>query len=99
MKTNIIILLILLLTVSIGNAQSTDKENNVVEATEVVTTESNENGVSNEVIEEKSDLIDNVEFEAILARSTSDIRSYLNRERNISNIGLLFPSIEKRVKA
>jgi hypothetical protein len=101
MKANIIILFILLLTVSLGNAQSVKEENKVVEATEIIVVESNDDTKSEEIIiiEEESDLIDNVEFEAILARSTSDIRIYLNRERNISNIGLLFPTIEKRVKA
>jgi hypothetical protein len=99
MKTNFIILLILLLTVSVGNAQSVDSENVVVKTSEIVSVEDNAKQVTVDTVEEDNTLIDTVEFEAILARTTSDIRSYLNRERNISNIGLLFPTIEKRVKA
>ena len=99
MKTNFIILLILLLTVSVGNAQSGDIENVVVKTSEIVSVEDNAKQVTVDTVEEDNTLIDTVEFEAILARTTSDIRSYLNRERNISNIGLLFPTIEKRVKA
>lgn len=99
MKTNFILLLILLLTVSIGNAQSIDTENVVVKSSEIVSVEKVEKQDTLKTVEVKNELIDTAEFEAILARTTSDIRSYLNRERNISNIGLLFPSIEKRVKA
>ncbi|GAL77975.1 hypothetical protein JCM19274_4474 [Algibacter lectus] len=99
MKTNFIILLILLLTVSVGNAQSVDSENVAVKTSEIVSVEDNAKQDAVNTVEEDNTLIDTVEFEAILARTTSDIRSYLNRERNISNIGLLFPTIEKRVKA
>ncbi|MDO7138704.1 hypothetical protein [Algibacter lectus] len=99
MKTNFIILLILLLTVSVGNAQSVDSENVAVKTSEIVSVEDTEKRVTVDTVDEDNTLIDTVEFEAILARTTSDIRSYLNRERNISNIGLLFPTIEKRVKA
>ena len=97
MKTNFILLIILLLTVSFGNAQSIEKEG--LKTNKVIAAELINNNDTEEKITEDSKLIDNVEFEAILARSTSDIRSYLNRERNISNIGLLFPNIEERVKA
>ena len=97
MKTNFILLIILLLTVSFGNAQSIEKEG--LKTNKVIAAELINNNDTEEKITEDSKLIDNVEFEAILARSTSDIRSYLNRERNISNIGLLFPNIEERVKS
>ncbi|WP_405296280.1 hypothetical protein [Algibacter sp. Ld11] len=99
MKTNFIILLILLLTVSVGNAQSTNNENVIVKTNEIVSVEEDSKLDTVKTVEQESKLIDAVEFQAILARTTSDIRSYLNRERNISNIGLLFPTIEKRVKA
>ena len=99
MKTNIIILLILLLTVSVGNAQSGDNENAVVKTSKIVSVDDDTKLDTVNTVDEDNTLIDTVEFESILARTTSDIRSYLNRERKISNIGLLFPTIEKRVKA
>ncbi|MCL5129759.1 hypothetical protein [Algibacter sp. L4_22] len=99
MKTNFIILLILLLTVSLGNAQSEKNEKLVIETSEISSVENNTKQDIVETVEEDNLLIDNEEFQAIMARTTSDIRSYLNRERNISNIGLMFPSMEKRVKA
>ena len=99
MKTNFIILLILLLTVAVGNAQSGDSDNVVVKTSKIVSVEDDKKLDTVNTVDDNNTLIDTVEFEAILARTTSDIRSYLNRERNISNISLLFPTIEKRVKA
>lgn len=102
MKTNYI-LLILLLSFSLGNAQSTTKaieieSNNIVSVSEndvvVVVTEKASEEKQNEVIfisEEK--LIESI------ARSSSDIRIYLNKKRKVENIKLLFPKINKAKKA
>ena len=103
MKTNFYILLILLLTVSFGNAQST---------TEVVEIENNKTiSTSNEVeiapvltevnniIENDSLLIDAAEVNETIARSSSDIRIYLNRKRKVSNINLVFRGINKATRA
>ena len=103
MKTNIYILLILLLSFSSGNAQSTEV------ALEVET--SNTISVSNEDInitvsteintvkENDSLLIDANTLKASIARSASDIRIYLNQKRKVSNISLLFPKMNKATKA
>lgn len=103
MKTNVYILLIFLLAFSFGNAQSTTKvvkveTNNTVSVSEndkEVTVENTVNTVNvNEAI-----LIDASEVKESIARSSSDIRLYFNRLRNIDNLNLLFPKINKEVKA
>lgn len=102
MKTNVYILLFFLLAFSFGNAQS---------ATEVVKVETNntvsvfendkqvtvENTV-NTVNENEAILIDASEVKESIARS-SDIKLYFNRLRNIDNLNLLFPKINKAAKA
>lgn len=103
MKKNLYILLILLLTVSFGNAQS---------ATETAETESNKTiSVSNDseiaplsievntTKENDSLLIDASQVNETIARSSSDIRIYLNRKRKVSNINLLFKEINKAIRA
>ncbi|MDN3665382.1 hypothetical protein ACFFU1_15520 [Algibacter miyuki] len=99
MKTTFITLLILLLTVSVGHAQSNKTEDVVVEVSKTISVENNKKQAATTTVETKTIIKDSAEVEAILAKSTSDIRSYLNRERQVSNIGLLFPSLAKRVKA
>lgn len=103
MKANIYILLIFLLAFSFGNAQSTTEvvkveTNNTVSVSEndkQVTVENTVNTVNeNEVI-----LIEASEVKESIARSSSDIKLYFNRLRNIDNLNLLFPKINKEVKA
>ena len=103
MKTNLYILLIFLLAFTFGNAQSTtevvnNEINNTVSVSQVdkqVTIETSTNTVNeNEVI-----LINASEVKESVARSSSDIRIYFNRLRNIDNLNLLFPEINKALKA
>ena len=103
MKTNFYILLTLLLTFSIGNAQSTS---------EVVEIESNktisisvEDEIATLITEvnsiKKNDslLIDADKINETIARSSSDIRIYLNRKRKVSNINLVFKEMNKATRA
>ncbi len=91
MKTNLYILIVFLLTVALGNAQDAEKVA-TVETAKTVTVENNET-VNNDL------LIDAAELKETVARSSSDIRIYLNKERKVSNITLVFPKINKAVKA
>jgi DMSO reductase anchor subunit len=103
MKT-IYTLLILLLTVTFANAQSNEASvealtNNTVTVSEVnddITTNVN---TTNEVNENEVLLIDAKQVKESVARSASNIRIYLNRERNLDNISLLFPNINKAKSA
>ncbi|MEN3324836.1 hypothetical protein VP395_13945 [Mariniflexile soesokkakense] len=89
MKTNFYILIIFLLAFSFGNAQSTTETvNDEITNTVSVST------VENEVI-----LIDASEVKESIARSNSDIKLYFNRLRNVDNLNLLFPKINKAIKA
>lgn len=103
MKTNFYILLIFLLAFTFGNAQSTtevvnNEINNIVSVSEdnkQVTVETTTNTVKeNEVI-----LINASEVKESVARSSSDIRIYFNRLRNVDNLNLLFPEMNKDLKA
>lgn len=103
MKTNFYILLILLLTFSFGNAQSTSQ---VVEIeTNKTISLSIEDEMASVIAEinsiEKNDslLIDAAEVKETIARSSSDIRIYLNRKRKVSNINLVFRGINKAARA
>ncbi|PWH83007.1 hypothetical protein DIS18_00160 [Algibacter marinivivus] len=103
MKTNFYILLILLLTFSFGNAQSTST---VVEIeTNKTISVSLEDEIAtviaevNTIKENDSLLIDATKVNETIARSSSDIRVYLNRKRKVSNIGLVFQGINKAVRA
>lgn len=103
MKTNFYILLILLLTFSFGNAQSTSA---VVEIeTNKTISISLEDEIAtvitevNTIKENNSLLIDATKVNETIARSSSDIRVYLNRKRKVSNIGLVFQGINKAVRA
>ncbi len=87
MKTNFYILIVFLLTVTLGNAQDAEKVV-TVETEKTISVENNENL-----------LIDAAELKETVARSSSDIRIYLNRQRKVSNITLVFPKINKAVKA
>ncbi|MEP3836357.1 MAG: hypothetical protein ABJM36_01860 [Algibacter sp.] len=95
MKTNFYILLITILSFSLGNAQST---------TEAVNNEANKIvSVSNETeattVKNDSLLIDASQVNETIARSSSDIRVYLNRKRKVSNINLVFTEINKATRA
>jgi len=98
MKTNLYILLILLLSFSAANAQESSTEvtvitvneinvnNPVSEITkEVSTTENNETTIN------ENEETNNVE---VIARY-SDIKIYLNQIRKVQNINLLFPKFNK----
>ena len=103
MKTNFYILLTLLLTFSIGNAQSTsevvaietNKTISVSAEAEIATVIT----VVNTIKENDSLLIDASELNETIARSSSDIRVYLNRKRKVSNINLVFKGINKATRA
>ncbi len=84
MKTNFYILIIALLSFSAVSAQTEVKTNNV--ETEVTVSEEKENTV----------ILEDVKIKEVIARSSSDIRIYLNRERKVNNIKLVFPKINKR---
>ena len=98
MKTNFYILLILLLSFSVTNAQESSTEvkvitvneinvnNPVSEITdEVSTTENNESTINEN---EDSNTVE------VIARN-SDIKIYLNQIRKVQNINLLFPKFNK----
>ncbi|NCO64247.1 MAG: hypothetical protein GW839_01845 [Flavobacteriales bacterium] len=90
MKT-IYILLILLLSFSVANAQEKTTESKVVSVNELHVNPISEMNVliSSELIISKALNTTN----EVIARSSSDIRIYLNRVRNVQNINLLFPKI------
>lgn len=103
MKTNFYILLILLLTFSFGNAQSTSQ---VVEIeTNKTISVSNEDEIISVIAEVKtmvendSLLIDASKVNETIARSSSDIRIYLNRKRKVSNFNLVFQEKYKAIRA
>ncbi|AJR05001.1 hypothetical protein [Siansivirga zeaxanthinifaciens] len=107
MKTTFYILLILLLTCSLGNAQSITKVevNNKLDVVENVSNDVKETKVQSQVnlsTEESNNeiqLIDAVQLKETVARGTSDIRLYFNRLRNVDNLNVLFPKINKAKKA
>ncbi len=105
MKTNYSLLLILLLSFTFVNAQSEvssiEVENNSVISVSKMNKEVTKtfNSVLN-VINKKQDLlIDASEVKEVIARTNSDIRTYLNRKRKVDNIKVLFPKINRAVKA
>ncbi|MCL6294756.1 hypothetical protein [Jejuia spongiicola] len=98
MKTNIYILLILLLSFSFANAQDNvvkvETENTVSVSDNnedvIVTVDSVTNTVN-----KKEAKADKVEVKENVARTNSDIRIYLNRVRKVENIKWLFPKMNK----
>ena len=103
MKTNFYILLILLLTVSFGNAQSApvvvEVEINKTISTSIDDEMATVIAEVNSIKENDSLLIDAVTVKETIARSSSDIRVYLNRKRKVSNINLVFQGINKATRA
>lgn len=90
MKTNFYILLTLLLSFSLGNAQS-DETTLVTSNKETVVVDT-----INSIETQKEDfVIDTEKVKESIARSSSDIRIYLNRLKNVDNLNLLFPKINK----
>lgn len=102
MKTNIYILLILLFTVSFANAQSgsavVEIESNKTISVSQEEELANVIAEVNTIKENDSLLIDAAEVNATIARSSSDIRVYLNRKRKVSNITLVFQGINKAAR-
>ena len=103
MKTNFYLSLILLLSFTFGNAQSTTE---VLKAeTNATFSVSNEDDIANVITEvntikvNDSLLIDASEVKATIARSSSDIRIYLNRKRKVSNFNLVFQEKYKAIRA
>lgn len=88
MKTRFYILIVLLLSFTLANAQS---ETPIVK--EEVKTIVSQAETNNETV-----IIDSLDLKEVIAR-TSDIRSFLNRERKVENIKLVFPKINKARKA
>ncbi|WP_100612544.1 hypothetical protein [Confluentibacter lentus] len=96
MKTNYI-LLILLLTFSFASAQE-NAEVKKIESTVMVSQNNEDVTLNVTATETVSTIKEDVTTEATIARN-SDIKIYLNRLRNVENIDLLFPKINKTVKA
>ncbi|MEW4925168.1 hypothetical protein [Algibacter sp. 2305UL17-15] len=84
MKTNFYILFILLLSFSAVSAQNEVKTDSIEKTITVSKT------LENTII------IDSVKIKETIARSSSDIRIFLNRERKVENIKLVFPKIHRR---
>ncbi len=98
MKTNYYILLILLLSFSFANAQSS-VEGKKIETIVIVSQNNEDASLTINDSETVSTVKEGETTEATLARTESDIRIYLNRLRSVENIDLLFPKINKTVKA
>jgi len=103
MKTNFYILLILLLSFSFANAQETTIT--VVEELTIIETnvENSDYEISSEISNsEKTETTVNKnkdesnETNEVIVKSSSDIRIYLNKVRNVQNINLLFPKVYKK---
>ena len=93
MKSNFLLLIVVMLTFSIGNAQSTELNRAVKSSKTISVVGENDNQIK------ESLLIDASKLKTTISRSSSDIRIYLNRKRNVGNISLVFPTINKAVKA
>ncbi|WP_299552973.1 hypothetical protein [Seonamhaeicola sp.] len=103
MKTRFYILFVLLLSFSFANAQSTDKTVTVeTDKTISVSEDNSDKVVANDTLNTSKEevlLISEEELRESIARTASDIRTYFNRVRNVENITLLFPKINKAKKA
>jgi len=98
MKTNIYILLILLLSFSFANAQDNVIK---VETKNTITVSDNNEDVTmtvksdNNALNKTEAKADTVEVKENVAKANSDIRVYLNRVRKVENVKWLFPKINK----
>ncbi len=61
-----------------------------------VKTDNVETKVTVSEAKEATVIIDTVKIKETIARSSSDIRIFLNRERKVDNIKLVFPKINRR---
>ena len=93
MKSNFLLIIVLIFTFSIGNAQSTEP-NSVVDRSENISVTSDDDIKLKEIL-----LIDASKLKTTISRSSSDIRIYINRKRNVGNISFVFPKINKTLKA
>ncbi|WMI65617.1 hypothetical protein RBH94_00305 [Aestuariibaculum sp. YM273] len=94
MKTNIYILIVFLFSVSFVGAQNTKETSNVSNEDKVFVSSTEDNTNESEAV-----LIEASELKEAVAKSTSDIRKYFNKTRNVDNLSLLFPKINKAEKA
>lgn len=104
MKTNYYILFILLLSFSFSNAQSVETVNNEETIASVSVSENNNDinvldSLTTEVIENNDLILEASKVKENIAKSSSDIRIYLNRLRNVDNIKIVFPKMNKDKKA
>lgn len=105
MKTNYSLLLILLLSFSFGNAQSEVTSIEVENNSTISVSKMNDevavtfNSILNVVNKKEDLLVDASDVKEAIARTNSDIRTYLNRKRKVNNIKVLFPKINKAFKA
>ena len=102
MKTIFYIFLILIFSLSFANAQETTSI--VVEELTIIenNVENSDSEISNKVLNsQNTETTINVnkeesnETNEVIVKSSSDIRIYLNRVRNVDNLNLLFPKMYK----
>ncbi|WP_406684476.1 hypothetical protein N1F78_01785 [Seonamhaeicola sp. MEBiC1930] len=101
MNKRIYILLVLVLSFTFANAQETTVEVNV-ETTQTISEDNDNTVVANDTLNTSKEevlLISEDELRASIAGTASDIRTYFNRERKVDNIKLLFPKMNKAIKA
>ena len=103
MKTNFYIFLILIFSLSFANAQETTSI--VVEELTIIenNVENSDSEISNKVLNsQNTETTINVnkeesnETNEVIVKSSSDIRIYLNKVRNVQNINLMFPKVYKK---
>lgn len=99
MKANTFLLLILMLICSRGFAQvntviSINNTNEITSTSIKIISKADVNtNLDNTLIKDKT------EVKQIIARSSSDIRIYLNRKRKISNFNIVFQKKYKAIRA
>lgn len=98
MNNKFYIFLVLVLGFTFANAQSVDKTTVETEKTVVVSNETKE-VLNNTTNTENVLIISEEELKETIAATASDIRTYFNRERNVDNIKLLFPKLNKQIQA
>jgi hypothetical protein len=103
MKTNFYIFLILIFSFSFANAQETTS--NVVEELTIIenNVENSDSEISHKVLNsQNTETTVNINKEEsnktneVIVKSSSDIRIYLNKVRNVQNINLMFPKVYKK---
>ncbi|MFY0714860.1 hypothetical protein J1D01_14375 [Seonamhaeicola sp. NFXS20] len=102
MKTRFYILLVLVLSFSFVQAQNTTEVSVETIKTVSVSQDNNDEVVVNDTLNTTKEdvlLISEDELRESIARTASDIRTYFNKMRNVDNIKLLFPKMNKAKKA